>query len=279
MRLQPSSDAILVKRHSRVDPRVDPRVEPSDASLVKCADCYKRLFSLGFLGFTIFLSIGATSTPTRAIFGWRKHEIKGRYRLERDFYIESSPFFVGIAQQRGNMEVLIDPSMEMLPAELTIDIFSRLPFKTIIHCKLTLPMLTSISLDHLHLRISISSSIMSLYADYKNPGKLQLMEIEDKVDHHHLHYHHLFILDLNLVPMLKKTRIRHVGSVNGLICLWQYSLNLDYTKTNIIIKLYIKLTLSRDDNKNPNPILAERVGQTLSGYETGIEELTGIFSG
>ncbi|KAJ9551985.1 hypothetical protein OSB04_016030 [Centaurea solstitialis] len=67
------------------------------------------------------------------------------------------------------------------------------------------------------------------YADYTNPGKLQLMEIEDKVDHHHLCYHHLFILDLNLVPILKKTRIRHVSSVNGLICLWQHSPNLDCT--------------------------------------------------
>ncbi|KAJ9560856.1 hypothetical protein OSB04_006016 [Centaurea solstitialis] len=37
----------------------------------------------------------ATSTPTWETFGRRKHEIKGRYRLEKDFYTESSSFFVG----------------------------------------------------------------------------------------------------------------------------------------------------------------------------------------
>ncbi|KAJ9547165.1 hypothetical protein OSB04_019708 [Centaurea solstitialis] len=72
MRLQPSSDAILVKRR----PRVDPRVEPSDASLVKCADCYKTLFSLGFLVFTIFSALGAISTLLRRLLAGDKRRVK-----------------------------------------------------------------------------------------------------------------------------------------------------------------------------------------------------------
>ncbi|KAJ9551776.1 hypothetical protein OSB04_015821 [Centaurea solstitialis] len=159
--------------------------------------------------------------------------------------------------------------MEELPAELMMDILSRLPVKTIIHCKLVCknwrnlvsdrggprnffqrngpvaratgtskvgpPLVSDSSFVNLHLSRSRAPTDFNFiihnhaYANYKNPGKLQLMEIEDKVDHRHLHYHRLFIVDLNLVPSLKKTRICHVGSVNGLICLWHRSLNHDCT--------------------------------------------------
>ncbi|KAJ9536590.1 hypothetical protein OSB04_un000239 [Centaurea solstitialis] len=95
-----------------------------------------------------------------------------------------------------------------LPVELTMEILSRLPVKTIIHCKLVCKKWRSLLLDssfvNLHLSRSPTPTDFNIiihnddYAHYKNPGKLQLMETEDKVDHHHLHYHRLFILDLNL---------------------------------------------------------------------------------
>ncbi|KAJ9552139.1 hypothetical protein OSB04_016184 [Centaurea solstitialis] len=134
---------------------------------------------------------------------------------------------------------LIHPSMEELPKELTMDILSRLPVKTIVHCKRVCKkwrnLVSDSSFVNLHLSRSPTPTDFNFIihtepdADDRNPGKLQLMEIEDKVDHHHLRYHHLFILDLNLVPILEKTRIFHVGSVNGLICLWQYTFNLTST--------------------------------------------------
>ncbi|KAJ9552141.1 hypothetical protein OSB04_016186 [Centaurea solstitialis] len=86
------------------------------------------------------------------------------------------------------------------------------------------PLLLQRSLDHC---IDLQTQIRLLRNT--NVGNLQLMEIEDKVDHHHLHYHRLFFLDLNLVPILEKYPMLHVGSVNGLICLWQYTYNLTST--------------------------------------------------
>ncbi|KAJ9551774.1 hypothetical protein OSB04_015819 [Centaurea solstitialis] len=60
-------------------------------------------------------------------------------------------------------------------------------------------------------------------------GVLEWVEIEDKVDHHHLHYDRLFSVDLNLVPILQNTRMHPVGSVNGLIFLWHCFREVNYT--------------------------------------------------
>ncbi|KAJ9551649.1 hypothetical protein OSB04_015694 [Centaurea solstitialis] len=121
---------------------------------------------------------------------------------------------------------LIHSSMEELPAELTIDILSRLPVKTIIRCKIVCKKWWNLVNDSSFVNLHLSKShptglVIHRRKDYKDPGILEWVEIEDKVDHHHLHYHRPFIVDLkyNLAPVLPKSGISHLGSVNGLICL------------------------------------------------------------
>ncbi|KAJ9551777.1 hypothetical protein OSB04_015822 [Centaurea solstitialis] len=139
--------------------------------------------------------------------------------------------------------ILIDSSVEDLPTELTIDILSRLPVKTIINCKLVCKKWRNLVSDtvfvKLHLFRSPTCLIIHQHLDIRlpwnlifpnNPGTLKLVEIEDKVDHHRLHTDPPMSLDLSLPPVLHNTIIWHIGSVNGLICLRQSShkLNLFY---------------------------------------------------
>ncbi|KAJ9552153.1 hypothetical protein OSB04_016198 [Centaurea solstitialis] len=150
--------------------------------------------------------------------------------------------------------------MEDLPTELTIDILSRLPVKTIIHCKLVckkwLNLVSDPSFVNLHLSISPKGLIIHRTKPSINmigktcvsddPGILKWVEIEDKVDCHHLHYDRLLSLDLNLAPSLQYTAMRHVGSVNGLICLWQYFTMHDNTYIcNPVTREYMLLPRQR----------------------------------
>ncbi|KAJ9551767.1 hypothetical protein OSB04_015812 [Centaurea solstitialis] len=136
---------------------------------------------------------------------------------------------------------LMDPSMEDLPEELTIDILSRLPVKTIIHCKRVCKkwrnLVSDSSFVNLHLSRSPTGLIISRYAfmcrsNYclfsSYPGTMKWVEIEDKVDHHRLYHDRLLSLNLNLAPILQNTWILHMGSVNGLICLWRSVLDNTY---------------------------------------------------
>ncbi|KAJ9552350.1 LOW QUALITY PROTEIN: hypothetical protein OSB04_016395 [Centaurea solstitialis] len=122
-------------------------------------------------------------------------------------------------------------SMEALPTELTMDILSRLRVKTIIHCKLVCKKWRNLDSSFVNLYLSRSPIGLIIHQNCHismiDPGILKWVEIEDQVDHHHLHYDHRSNLDLNLAPILQKTRTGHVGSVNGLICLWQYSPKVD----------------------------------------------------
>ncbi|KAJ9535392.1 hypothetical protein OSB04_un001493 [Centaurea solstitialis] len=128
----------------------------------------------------------------------------------------------------------INPSMEGLPAELTMDILSRLPAKTIIHCKLVgkkwRNLVSDSSFVDLHLSRSPTGIIihqsppmnMTDWNIPNDPGVLKWVEMEDKAHHYLLHYDSLMSLDVNLVPVLQNSRILNIGSVNGLIFLWQH---------------------------------------------------------
>ncbi|GJY94967.1 hypothetical protein Tco_0511328 [Tanacetum coccineum] len=54
------------------------------------------------------------------------------------------------------------------------------------------------------------------------PGALKWLEIKGELDDTHLHHAIVMNIDLNLVPVFQDSLVRLVGSVNGLICLWQY---------------------------------------------------------
>lgn len=85
MRLQPSQlisyeTSTLVTGWSwrlRRHAWVDPRVEPSDASLVRCADLYKRLFSLGFSLFTLFFRLGRLLHQLARLLAGENIKLKG----------------------------------------------------------------------------------------------------------------------------------------------------------------------------------------------------------
>ncbi|KAJ9551828.1 hypothetical protein OSB04_015873 [Centaurea solstitialis] len=121
--------------------------------------------------------------------------------------------------------------MEELPAELTIDIFSRLPAKTIVHCKRVCKKWRNLVSDSSFVNLHLSRSPTSLivHQNYRSqgsvdPGILKLVEIEDKDDHHHLHHDHPpMSLDFNTVPIFENDVTYQMGSVNGLICVWQTS--------------------------------------------------------
>ncbi|KAJ9552266.1 hypothetical protein OSB04_016311 [Centaurea solstitialis] len=120
-------------------------------------------------------------------------------------------------------------SMEDLP---TVDIFSRLPVKTIICCKLVCKKWRNLVLDssfvNLHLSRSPTGLIIHKTGYARVQGTLKWVEIEDKVDHHHLHHDHPMSLDLNMLPVYKYSQLYQTGSVNGLICLGQYSLKINH---------------------------------------------------
>ncbi|CAH1444710.1 unnamed protein product [Lactuca virosa] len=56
---------------------------------------------------------------------------------------------------------------------------------------------------------------------YHAAGILKWVEVEDELDHHHLHHDPVMSLDLTIAPIFHWSEILPVGSVNGLICLWQ----------------------------------------------------------
>ncbi|KAJ9551815.1 LOW QUALITY PROTEIN: hypothetical protein OSB04_015860 [Centaurea solstitialis] len=132
--------------------------------------------------------------------------------------------------------------MEDLPAELTMDILSRLPVKTIIHCKRVCKKWRSLVSESSFVSFHLSKSsptttgfifhqnVNHLYYHRIDPGILRWVEIEDKiVDDRRLHPDPPMNLDLNRVPIFQKSLISQMGSVNGLICLWQHSTQHDNT--------------------------------------------------
>ncbi|KAJ9552146.1 hypothetical protein OSB04_016191 [Centaurea solstitialis] len=146
--------------------------------------------------------------------------------------------------------------MEALPVELTIDILSRLPLKTVIHCKLVCNRWQNLVSDSSFVKLHLSRSptgfiihhnpiicVNSFMIDY---WIIPMGGNRRQVDHHHLQYHRLFSLDLNLAPILQNTQMRQVGSVNGLICLCLYSLEHDNTYIcNRVTREYMILLTQR----------------------------------
>ncbi|KAJ9551823.1 hypothetical protein OSB04_015868 [Centaurea solstitialis] len=180
------------------------------------------------------------------------------------------------------IRTIIGPSMEDLPTELTTDILSRLPVNTIIHCKLVCSKWRNIVSDRLFATLHLSRSPTGLIinhnplmyrSDYcfprNYPGTLKWVEIEDKVDHHHLNYDCLFNLDLNLAPILQNARMCQVGSVNGLVCLLQCGHKVDNTYIcNPVTREYMILPRQRSPTED---------GYLRFVYGFGVSSLTGEY--
>ncbi|KAK1418149.1 hypothetical protein QVD17_27288 [Tagetes erecta] len=131
------------------------------------------------------------------------------------------------------------PSMEDLPSPIMVDILSRLPVKTIIHCKCVCTtwrdLLSDSHFANIHLSRSPAGIMIhhdsekDIMRDYHKPGFLKWVEIKAEPDHQSLHHDPVMSLDLSLAPILQDVKLLQVGSVNGLICLWEYGKKCDNT--------------------------------------------------
>ncbi|KAM0001057.1 putative F-box domain-containing protein [Helianthus debilis subsp. tardiflorus] len=126
--------------------------------------------------------------------------------------------------------------MEDLSSNIMVDIFSRLPVKTIIHCRCVCKNWRNIvSESHfadIHLSRSPAGLMIwhqseQLMTGYCKPGVLKWVEISD--DHHRLLHDPVMSLDLSLAPVFQNVKIQQVGSVNGLLCLWKFGPEGDNT--------------------------------------------------
>ncbi|KAL7606823.1 hypothetical protein Lser_V15G20093 [Lactuca serriola] len=123
-----------------------------------------------------------------------------------------------------------------LLVHVMVDSLSRLPLKTIIHCKCVYKKWLDLVSDSYFVNLHLSRSPVGLmiyhYLEKELMGhpKLRILkwaEVKDKVNHHNLHHDPVMSLDLNLVPIFQDSQILLMGSVNGLICLWQVSAKSD----------------------------------------------------
>ncbi|KAJ9552150.1 hypothetical protein OSB04_016195 [Centaurea solstitialis] len=167
--------------------------------------------------------------------------------------------------------------MENLPAELIIDILLRLPVKTIISCKRVCKKLWNLVSDssfvNLHLSRSptgfiVHQNVKHLYNGSIDSGILKWVEIDDKVDDHHLHYN--TILHLNTVPVLQNSQISQIGSVNGLICLWKDS--REHDNTYICNPVTREILILRAP-----PLYHKHIYCTIIAYGFGVSSLTGEY--
>ncbi|KAK9074103.1 hypothetical protein SSX86_006700 [Deinandra increscens subsp. villosa] len=140
--------------------------------------------------------------------------------------------------------------MEELPSHIMVDILSRLPVKTIVHCNCVCKSWRNLVSDphfaNIHLSRSPAGLIIHHMKDLRpgldKPGVLRWVEIKYELDHQRLHHDPVMSLDLGLAPILRDAKLLQVGSVNGLICLWEFGPNIDNTYIcNPITREYLSL--------------------------------------
>lgn len=118
-----------------------------------------------------------------------------------------------------------------LPSEITTDIFSRLPVRTIITCKCVckkwLELISSPEFAKTHLSKPIPGLIVYLTQGVEI--LCRIFEFEDVVglQHHNLHYKPFMKFDPKILPSSPKGNIHINCSVNGLLCLQDYGNELD----------------------------------------------------
>ncbi|KAL4557054.1 hypothetical protein LXL04_035224 [Taraxacum kok-saghyz] len=107
------------------------------------------------------------------------------------------------------------PCIEDLPQAIMADILSRLPLKMLIRCKGVCKQLQNIVFDSYFADLQLSRSRVRFTIHY-NSKILKWVAIEDELGHHNLHLDPVMSLKFKLAPI-----IQLVGSVNGLVCMWQ----------------------------------------------------------
>ncbi|KAJ9551938.1 hypothetical protein OSB04_015983 [Centaurea solstitialis] len=173
-------------------------------------------------------------------------------------------------------DLKINPSMENLPSDdVVVDILSRLPVKTIIHCKCVCKKWHNLVSNSYFINLHLSRSPAGFMVHRDPPddatsGILNWVEIEDRLDHHSLHHEPVLNFDLNgyLPAPNPDTILIPVGSVNGLICLSQHGVQVDNIHIcNPITREYLALP------RQPN----YRKGLEFIIYNFGVNSLTGEY--
>ncbi|GJW94933.1 F-box associated domain containing protein [Tanacetum coccineum] len=131
-----------------------------------------------------------------------------------------------------------NPSIEDLPPNVMTDVLSRLPVKTIIHCKCVCKNWRELVSDSYFVNLHLSRSPAGIMIhDYSSPHKTAFLYMDDPgvikwweiEDETRLHHDPVMNFDLNLIT--KTFGLLGMGSVNGLVCLGKYL----YIKCNICI--------------------------------------------
>ena len=146
---------------------------------------------------------------------------------------------------------------EDLPDDIICDILLRLPVKSIITCKCICKKWKNLVSDSyfVDLHMSRSPECLLIYqcnfiSEDSHPGILTLVEIEDELDHTRL-LRDPFI-GINMADLFPGSLIFLVGSVNGLVCLWEFLWG-ERDKTHIcnpVTREYITLPKHQFISKN-----------------------------
>ncbi|GKA03031.1 F-box associated domain containing protein [Tanacetum coccineum] len=144
--------------------------------------------------------------------------------------------------------------LEDLPDEIMCDILSRLPVKSIITCKCICKkwenMVSGSYFVDLHMLRSPECLLIyqsKCVDEDSHSGILKLLEIEDQPDHNHLLREPFMGIDM--ADLFPGSLISLVGSVNGLVCLWEslwVSLWNEHNKTPICDNTYICNPITRE---------------------------------
>lgn len=123
------------------------------------------------------------------------------------------------------------------------DILSRLPVKTIVHCKCVCKTWSHLlsELYFINLHLSRSPVGLLIYQRYQSgPDCLKIGELEDKPDHHDVH-HDPLIRSEPKFGLQDTLDLWLIGSVDGLVCLWRYSVDEATYICNPVTREYVLL--------------------------------------
>ncbi|GJU16938.1 F-box associated domain containing protein [Tanacetum coccineum] len=157
---------------------------------------------------------------------------------------------------------------EDLPGNVMVDILSRLPCKTICSYKCVCKDWQNLMNEPYYANTHLSRLPPAGLIIFQNfyAGILKWVEIKEELDHRHLHHDPVNALDLNLVPVLKNSYVKLVGSVNGLLCLWDNGFNSKCDNTYICNPVTREcITLPRKQYCSKGP------ARTVHGFGVGLK--------
>ncbi|GKB42029.1 F-box associated domain containing protein [Tanacetum coccineum] len=169
--------------------------------------------------------------PLKLIFimGQNISKLSNTHNRNQPFLLRTQPR-QHVASTSNSTMSSICSNMEDLPLNAMVDILSRLPVKTIIHCKCVCKKWHFLVSESYFVKLHLSRSPVGLIIHHftmqemhnNGLGTLKLVEIEDEVDHPRLYHDPIMNFDLNhglLSRSVKMFEKLPVGSINGLVCL------------------------------------------------------------